>query len=146
MTDSSIPGDQTEELLARLGEADRLSDAGKEMEAIAIYEELEHRSCHPSDIAGLQLKRAISFTNMGDLSTAEELLSSIAPDVLSDEYRLSFRFEAGRIKAARGDVENAIVVLTQALRDADTMNMSDDLKHEIQREIEDLFERCSKPK
>jgi hypothetical protein len=95
LTDSSIPGDQTEELLARLGEADRLSDAGKEMEASAIYEELEHRSCHPSDIAGLQLKRAISFTNMGDLSTAEELLSSIAPDVLSDQYRLSFRFEAG---------------------------------------------------
>ena len=117
-----------ESAIVKLREADRLSEDGKNDEASALLQELEQISSHHRDVATLRLKRAIVMTNAGKTSDAQELISTVDPDLLSEEYRLSFKFETGRIKAAQGETEDAIMVLTQALRDADGMIVSGDLE------------------
>jgi tetratricopeptide (TPR) repeat protein len=123
----SQTGTDTEGLVLRLRDADRLSEEGRNLEALDILQELERESSHPRDLATLRLKRAIVLTNMGDTPGAQELMSAIDSESLSEEYRLTYKFETGRIEAARGEIENAIMNLTQALRDAETMKLKGDL-------------------
>lgn len=117
----------TARLLSQLRDADRLGEEGKNLEALDIYQQLERESSHPRDVAALRLKKATVLTNMGNATAAQELMLAIDLESLSEEYRLLYKFETGRIEAARGETRNAIMNLTQALRDAENMELNEDL-------------------
>lgn len=119
--------EKTKGLLEQLRRADQLAEEGHNQEALQVLEELERLSSHPQDLATLKLKKAIVLTNMGDIANAEQLILTLDVEVLSDEYRLSSKFEAGRIAAAKGEVNNAIMILTQAIREADQKAVVGDL-------------------